>query len=278
MTVGRVTAVAWPRQEALAAGLADAVDRAGRFPGIGDLPADRPIRLVLAPDRARFDSLTRGSLPPWTTGAAVPAAGLIVLLADGAPDRVRGNLRHELAHLALRWRVGRPVPRWLDEGYAAFAAGEWTRLEALRLNVTIARGRRMTLADVDRALRGDRGDAAAAYGLATTAVLLLRRWGGDDGLRRLFDQLAGGAGFDGAVRATYYLTEADFEERWQKDVASRYGWLAGATAAGFAWALLGLVVAALALLRRRRDAERRARLDAVPWGGPPDEPPDEPNA
>ena len=102
--------------------------------------------------------------------------------------------------------------------------------------------------------------------------LLLRRWGGDDGLRRLFDALAGGAGFDAAVRTTYYLTEADFEERWQQDVASRYGWLAGATAAAFAWALLGLVVAALALLRRRRDAERRARLDAVPWGGPPDEP------
>ena len=68
------------------------------------------------------------------------------------------------------------------------------------------------------------------------------------------------------------VTEADFEERWQRDVASRYGWLAGATAAAFAWCLLGLVVAGLALLRRRRDAERRARLEAVPWGGPPDEP------
>ena len=272
MTVGRVTAVAWPRQEALATGLAETANRAGGFPGIGALPPERSIRLVLAPDRARFDSLTRGGLPRWSTGAAVPSAGLIVLLADGAPDRIAGNLRHELAHLALRWRVRRPVPRWLDEGYAAFAAGEWTRLEALRLNVTIARGRRMTLDEVDRALRGDRGDAAAAYGLATTAVLLLRRWGGDDGLRRLFDHLARGGGFDAAVRATYYLTEADFEERWQKDVASRYGWLAGATAAAFAWALLGLVVAALALWRRRRDAERRARLETVPWGGPPDEP------
>lgn len=270
--MGRVTAVAWPSHRALAADLAEAADRAGRFPGIGDLPATRPIRVMLAPDRARFDSLTRGSLPPWTTGAAVPSAGLIVLLADGAPDRVAGNLRHELAHLALRWRVGRPLPRWLDEGYAAFAAGEWTRLEALRLNLALARGRRMTLDEVNRALRGDRADATAAYGLATTAVLLLRRWGGDDGLRRLFDALASGAGFDAAVRTTFYVTEADFEERWQRDVASRYGWLAGATAAVLAWAVLALVAASLTVLRRRRDAERRARLDAVPWGGPPDEP------
>jgi hypothetical protein len=272
VTVGRVTAVGWPRHAALATRLAETADRAGRFPGIDDPPRERPIRLVLAPDRARFDSLTGGRLPPWTTGAAVPRAGLIVLLAEGAPDRVAQNLRHELAHLAVRWRVARPLPRWLDEGYAAFAAGEWSRLDALRVNVTIARGRRMTLDQVDRALRGDQGDAAAAYALATTAVLQLHRWGGDDGLRRLFDALARGGSLDAALRATYYLTEADFEERWQKDVASRYGWLAGATAAVLAWALLGLVVAALALLRRRRDAERRARLDEVPWGGPPDEP------
>jgi hypothetical protein len=236
------------------------------------LLAERPIRLVLAPDRARFDSLTRGGLPSWTTGATVPAAGVVVLLAQGAPDRLAGNLRHELAHLALRWRVGRPVPRWLDEGYAAVAAGEWTRLEALRMNVTMARGRRLSLDEVDRALRGNRPDATAAYGLATTAVLLLQRWGGDDGLRRLFDAMAGGAGFDGAVRRTFFVTEADFEERWQRDVASRYGWLAGAAAAAFAWALLGTVLATLFVLRRRREGERRARLDAVPWGGPPDEP------
>ena len=272
MTVGRVTAVAWPRHEALATRLAETSDRASGFPGIGPLVPDRPIRLVLAPDRTRFDSLTRGALPSWSTGAAAPAAGVIVLLAEGAPDRVAGNLRHELAHLALRWHVGRPVPRWLDEGYAALAAGEWNRLEALRVNVTIARGRRMSLEEVDRALRGDRQDATAAYGLATTAVLLLERWGGEDGLRRLFAALAAGAGFDGAVRQTFYLTEADFEERWQRDVASRYGWLAGATAAALSWAVLGVVAMTLVVLRRRRDAERRARLESVEWGGPPGEP------
>jgi len=272
VTVGRVTVLAWPPHTALAAGLAEMADAAGRFPGIGPLPGERRIRVVLAPDRTRFDSLTRGRLPPWSDGAAIPDAGLIVLLTPRAPDRLRGALRHELAHLALRWRVGRPLPLWLDEGYAAVAAGEWSRLDALRLNFELARGRRLSLSEVDRALRSDRTDAAAAYGLATTAVLMLRRWGGDEGLERLFAALAAGEGIDGALRRTFLVTEADFEERWQRDVSSRYGWVAGATAAALAWSVLGVFVVALAVLRRRRDRERRARLESTPWGGPPDEP------
>ena len=62
VTVGRVTAVAWPPQQALAVELARAADAAEPFPGVGPLP-DRPIRLILAPSRAVFDSLTRRRLP-----------------------------------------------------------------------------------------------------------------------------------------------------------------------------------------------------------------------
>src|SRR5881409_1386013 len=104
--VGRVTAVAWPAQLTLAVALAEAADRAAPFPGVGPLPA-RPIRLLLAPDRARFDSLTRGRLPRLSEGAAFPEAGTVVLLAVGPPDHLAASLRHELAHLALRWRERR---------------------------------------------------------------------------------------------------------------------------------------------------------------------------
>jgi hypothetical protein len=275
--VGRVTAIAWPEHANLAAALAEAADHATAFPGIGALPGDRPIRLVLAPDRARFDSITSFRLPAWSEGAALPEVGVVVLLVRRDPARLRAALRHELAHLALRWRVGRPQPLWLEEGYAALAAGEWDRLAALRLNWQLARGRRMALDEVSRALRGGAGDAGAAYGLATTAVLLLERWGGERGLAPFLDALARSGGVDDALRATYFLTEGDFEVRWQRDVSRRYGWLAGAAAATFAWAVLAVAVAGLALWRRRRDRRRRAALDAVPWGGP-EPPPDAPNA
>ena len=260
VTVGRVTAVAWPPQEALAVALAQAADRAPPFPGIGALP-DRPIRVILAPSRAKYDSLTQGRLPGWSEGAAFPGVGAVVLLTSGAPDRLTGALRHELAHVALRWRVRRPLPLWFEEGYAAVAAGEWDRLEALKLNWRIARGVRMNLDELDQALRAGPAEATSGYALATTAVLLLDRWGGPRGLAPLIGHLAREPTFDAALRATYHVTEGDFETRWQRDVAARYGWLSWATAAGAFWAVLGLVLAWLVHLRRRRDLTRKALLD-----------------
>ena len=260
VTVGRVTAVAWPSQQGLATSLAEIADHARDFPGIGALP-DRPVRLILAPTRAQYDSLTRGRLPLWSEGAAFPDASTIVLLTDRPSDRPTVTLRHELAHLALRWHVGRHVPLWFEEGYAAVAAQEWDRLDALRLNWQLARGVRMDLDDVDRALRGARGDAETGYALAATAVLLLQRWGGERGLTPLLANLPQAESFDAALRATYHVTEGDFELRWQKDVGSRYGWLSWLAAMGFFWLSIGALLAALLLLRRRRDQRKRAALE-----------------
>jgi hypothetical protein len=266
VTVGRVTAIAWPSQQSLATGLAELADNARDFPGIGPMPGDRPIRLILAPTRARYDSLTRGRLPLWSEGAAFPDAGTIVLLTDRPSDRPTAALRHELAHLALRWKVRRHVPLWFEEGYAAVAAQEWDRLDALRLNWQLARGVQMNLDDMDRALRGTRGDAEAGYALATTAVLLLQRWGGERGLTPLLANLSTAESFDAALRATYHITEGDFELRWQKDVGSRYGWLSWMAAMGFFWLAIGALLVALVVMRRRRDRRKRAALEAETAG------------
>jgi hypothetical protein len=263
VSVGRVTAVAWPGQETLAAALADAADRAGPFPGLGPLP-DRPITLILAPTRARFDSITRGRLPAWSDGAAFPDPGVVVLLSARAPDRLRAALRHELAHLVLRWRVGRVPPRWFEEGYASVAAREWDRFDALRVNWTLARGRRVSLVDLNRALTGDERDVGGAYALATTAVLLLERWGGARGLEPLLANARTASTFDAALRVTHGVTEDDFETRWQADLRARYGWLAWGAAGGLFWTAAAVLLVWLVRRRRRRDRARRAGLDAGP--------------
>ena len=261
--VGRVTVVTWPGQQALGAALAEVADHDNVFPGLV-ADAEHPFRLILAPNRQTYDSLTRGRLPLWSEGAAFPDRATIVLLASGPSARLTVALRHELAHLVLRWHVGglRRVPLWFEEGYAAVAADEWDRLDALRLNFQLARGERMNLDDVDRALRGARGDAETGYGLATSAVALLARWGGDRGLGPLLANLRTAESFDAALRATYHVTESDFELRWQKDVRSRYGWVSWLTAMGFFWLAIGALLAGLVVLRRRRDRRKRAALEA----------------
>lgn len=263
--MGRVSAVYWPGEKAAAVALAEFADRAGPWPGIRNPPQHR-IRLIIAPSAAHFDSLTAGRVPEWGAAAAFPASNTIVLALSRDHQRV---LRHELAHLALH-SVVRRVPRWFDEGYAARAAGEWDRLDALRVNWALLRGVLPSLEELDRHIRqGAAVEAEASYALATTAVLLLERLGGDRGLGPLLQTLRGTSDFDLAVRATHQITLGQFEELWRRDLRKRYGWLLIFSSVTVFWAFIGLLLAALWAWRRQRDRLRRQALDDG-WAVPED--------
>lgn len=240
--------------------LAEYADQAGPWPGITESP-DYRIRLILARDDSRFDSLTRGRLPEWGAGAAFPASNSIIIKIGGDPRAVRKVLRHELAHLALRAKVRR-VPRWFDEGYAARAAGEWSATDALAVNWAVLWGARPTLAELDRRLRSaSASEATSAYAFSTTAVLTLERIGAERGLGSLIESLETTPNFDAALRTTHQLTLGQFEERWHKELRSRYGWLLLAGSMTLFWALAGLILVALWSRRRLRDDERRRALN-----------------
>lgn len=253
----------WEGDEGLATLLAELADGAGPWPGL-DEPGRRPIRLVLAPDDARFDSLTRGRLPEWGEGAAFPGSNTILLKATGDSRTLQRVLRHELAHLALHEAVRR-VPRWFDEGYAAHAAGEWDARDALTVNWAVLRGVRPSLAELDRHLRGaSAADAGAAYALAMTAVVLLERIGGTRGLGALLSTLETTSDFDAALRLTHQITLGQFEERWYKELRGRYGWMLLVTSVSVFWAVAAIVLVALWSQRRARDRMRRLALEQSP--------------
>jgi len=108
--------------------------RAGRrreeLSGIGALP-DRPIRIILAPNRQTYDSLTRGRLPLWSEGAAFPDVSTIVLLADQPAFR-------PTPPFVMSSRISRCAGR--SASRAAVVRGrlcggraqEWDRFDALR--------------------------------------------------------------------------------------------------------------------------------------------------
>lgn len=263
--VGSVTAVYWS-DEATAIALAELSDRAGPWPGIPE-PPPRRIRLILATGDAHFDSLTAGRVPEWGAAAAFPGSRTIVLQVGRDHRRV---LRHELAHLALH-SVVRRVPRWFDEGYAAHAAGEWDQHDVVRVNWIVLRGVVPTLAGLDRHIReGGAVEAEASYALATTAVRLLERLGGDRGLEALINTLRSTPNFDEALRSTHQVTLGQFEVMWRRDLRKRYGWLLIFSSVTLFWALVGLLLVVLWARRRRRDRERRQALEEG-WFVPEDE-------
>jgi hypothetical protein len=257
LRVGSVTALAWPEQQALARTLAEVAARPADFPGLGRFTPG-PLSLIIARDGAAVDSITRGRAPSWGVGFADPESHTILLRAD-APDLYR-TLRHELAHLALHDRVRVRVPLWFDEGYAGWAAGEWSRMGGLELNLAVARGAVPELGELDGELRRSPGSIGPAYALAMSAVLELARRNPEGRLDPLLGRLAAGEEFDAAVRATTGLPLTRFEDAWRRSVRSRYT-IATWLVAGGLWALVAAGVLASGIWRRRRDRERRAALD-----------------
>lgn len=276
--MGRVTAVAWPAQRTIAADLARMADRPAEWPGLGRRDPG-PLRLIVVPDGRTLDSLTRGRAPAWGAAIAEPGERTILLRAD--QDDLPRTLRHELAHLALHEAVTVRVPLWFDEGYAAWAAGEWERFGGLELNLAVVRGAVPSLTALDGALRGSATTADAAYALAASAVTELARRNPAGTLTPLLQRLERGEDFDAAVLATTGLSIDRFEDQWRRTVRRRYTlgqWLI----AGGGWAVMGLVVVWLVRRRRRADRVRRAALDIgwvvepEPEEGPELDPPSKP--
>lgn len=267
MRVGRVIAVYWAGDATLATALAELADRPAQWPG---LPAtdSLPIRLVVTRSRERFDSVTGRRLPPWSTAVAFPRSGSIVLRVSGDPLT---TLRHELAHLALYRATRAQIPLWFDEGYAARAAAEWGRLDALAVNWALAKGNIPSFARLNRELRSGPAHARAAYALSTAAVLFLERLGGERGLAPLLENLQDVRSFDQAVRRTHLVSLAQLEGLWQRELRSRYGWLRIFTSFAVFWTVIVVVVGVLWWRRRRYDQLRRARLDDG-WVLPPNAP------
>ncbi len=257
MRVGQVTAVAWPAQQPLAVELARRAGQATAWPGIGRrVPG--PLQLIIVPDGAYLDSLTAGRAPVWGGAVALPGARTILLRADQGD--LYQTLRHELAHLALHQAVPVRVPLWFDEGYASWAAGEWTRMEVLELNFAVVRGKVPDLRSLDGALRGSASTANAAYALAASAVIELARRNPSGSLDPLMTRLGNREDFDSAVLATTGLSLSQFDIQWRKALRRRYSLVTWVLAGG-GWGIIALGVWLLVRVRKKADLPRRAALD-----------------
>lgn len=275
VAIGDVVLHYWPGQDRLAHALLP-TPRSLVFAG---LPADilrrgDGVDVFLAPDAARWDSLTNGGAPEWGAGIAMPYEGIIVVPAYSSErtdlQHVPQILRHELAHIALhRFLGGAQVPRWFSEGYAMWSAGQFEGDAGWKLRVAFVSKRAPPLDSItlDWPLLG--ADAELAYLLSASAVRYLHSLGPaatfDEFLQRWRDD----GSFELALRETYALASPQFERQWRAYAKRQYGWLQIIAQTAFIWTLLTLAVIALIVIRRRRD---RAKLALLRDTEPPDEP------
>lgn len=259
---GRFTLRYAPTDTRLAASLAEAAVARDSFPGL-----PRPLARVeiwVAPDDATFQRWAGDGAPEWGIAFAFPAERRIVLHGHrgGKGGDALQVLRHELAHLALHEALGELPPRWLDEGYASYAAGEWGRDEVLATNfaLAIALGRLPTLAGLDSSFYAGSATAQAAYALSYRAVAELAALDRARGLTLFLTYFRQERSLERAIRQAYGMTLGGFEQHWQNATRRRYGGLALVTDMSLGAILAVFMVGPLWLIRRRRN---RRRLEAL---------------
>jgi hypothetical protein len=234
------------------------------FPGLA-----RPsvhVVILVAPDIARFRAWTGPSVPEWGAAVAFPESQRVVI-QGGAATSAAGDpiatLRHELAHLALHEYLGALIPRWFDEGYASYAAGEGVRDDLLATNVALAFRGVPSLSALDTGLVGGEGQAAVSYALAYRAVADLAALDQTHGLSLFLRYWRETGSLDVAVRRGYGETLDAFEVRWRAQTRRRYGALALVTDLTFVSVVFLALLAPLYVARRRRDRARLAALRAT---------------
>jgi hypothetical protein len=265
----------WPGQERLAESLMP--PPAGfTFPALPPDILDHgvPVDVFLAPDPARWDSLTGGRAPDWGAGVAFPHLNVIVIpgyvSGRGGTHTLPQVLRHELAHVALQRALpGVAIPRWFNEGYATWSAGQFDADAGWLLRVAFLSNRAPPLDSITLHWPLLAADARLAYLLSATAVQYLHSLGTDQTFERFLQQLAEHGDFERALREVYIVSSTQFERLWRAHVRRSYGWLQFLAQSMFIWLLITLLVLALFVIRRRRD---RRRLEQLLATEPPDEP------
>jgi hypothetical protein len=264
LTEGRFTVVANHENAPLARSLLGYALQSDTFPG---LPRPRArVTVAIAADERQFRQLIGPTVPEWGTAVAFPHANRIVMQGRRAGARAGDPLevlRHELAHLALHETLGDLPPRWFDEGYASYAAREWSREDALRTNLALVVRGTPTLEELERWFRGGTSRAEAAYALSYRAVAELAELDRQRGLTVLFREWERTGKLDTAIRGAYGLTLAGFETRWRDRTRRRYGGLAVLADVTVGALFVLVVVLPLYVARRRRDRRRMAALVAA---------------
>ena len=182
---------------------------------LGEYPRDELTVILYA--RSAFSTVTRA--PDWAGGLydgkiRIPVGGLTTVEEAAGLQSV---LVHEMTHAFLYRMAPTGLPRWFNEGLATaiqgYEIGHIRRYFSEHPPEALA-----SLADVDQALLGRRGDVTAAYAAARLAIGELEEMRGFGAVRRIIAGVGAGTPFEEVFRDEARVEIAEFEERWRRNL------------------------------------------------------------
>lgn len=202
---------------------------------------------------------------PHSTSAAYPSLSLVVLSirnAEGVPSPLDAAFHHQLAHVALSHAAaGRPLPRWLHEGFAVYSSGEATLARAQILWTADVRKSLLSFGALD-AFPTDPGAARIAWAASADFVRFLDR----DGARfaATIAHVRTGDPLDRALTDAYGRDLRGLEQSWREDLSTRCVTMPLGIGAAAGW----LVAIGALVARRRRRTRARAMMTEAPLPEP----------
>ena len=227
------------------------------------------VRVAAVP--AEMTRLAPADLPSYAPAVAISEMGLIVMSLSSPlslePPDLEALFRHQLAHLALDEALGEDgpaaprraaVPRWFHEGFAVHAGRDFAALRVRSMTVAALRQRITALSALEVSFPHEAPEGSVAYAQAADFVRFLLDGERGDALPELVRRLRDGQQFEEALGAAYQSSPEALEAAWRRDVAKKYGFVPVLGAGALVW----LIVAAVAVLRRVRGKRREQLLQA----------------
>lgn len=229
-------------------------------------------KVFLTSSYEEFDRAVGGLLPEWSQGISFAETGTIILKSPKFSEDIatlRRTAVHELVHLMIADRTGHAIPRWLNEGLAQMLSGEAQEKTLMPLSRAFWSHELLPLNSIEQVDSFTQPQAELAYLESFNATeFLVNRYGWET-LRKLLKDMNEGLSWDEALFREMQIDQAEFESGWSANLGKSYRWmiLLDTQTYLFIGATLLVLVAGLAVIRRRRAIYRRWETEDGPDAG-----------
>ena len=206
-----------------------------------------------------------GRAPAWASGLSILSDDVILIRLKSIgsnkiePER---TLAHELNHVALRRMAGDAYfPHWFYEGLAMLATDDWGINRAETLAHASMSGNLMELKEIDNAFGKQGATVELAYAQSAQFVAWLSNNHGDDKMKQLIKEVAGGTEFKTAfIHAFERSPDAAFAV-WKEAMSKNQSFIASLFSGDAIFFYMSLFAGlALIIALSRRKQTRKARL------------------
>ena len=223
------------------------------------LALQRAVTVIIAPTAEEFQRIQPAGarVPAWAIGVAYPAENLIILLSPRVRQRGHIDLiktfQHELIHIALgqAFKGKEQVPRWLNEGLAMIAGGEWSLARLSTITFAVLGGKLISMEKITGSFPWDPGQAELAYCESFYFISFLKGQFGSDAFKKFMAAYIARKNFKQAIEDAYLVRWEDMEELWLSYLRVRFSWIPLITSSTTLWFLATLIFL-LGYLRKKR--------------------------